>query len=109
MSRRQLKADDEAGFLRAFRDEVMDLAIDYDVHIRFLLNHPKGAPGLMIIGQAFKNYGTSDESVYATAEQPYPTHAATRLHAALYRAAIRLGGAVVERKRADESGDGQAP
>lgn len=109
MPRRQLKTDDEEGFLRAFRDEVLDLAIEYDVHIKMWLDHPRQQPGMVIRADAYRHFGTSDERLYARAYQEYPSHSANRLHAALYRAAIKLGGAIRESIRANSCGDEQAP
>lgn len=101
MSRRQLRTDDEEGFLRAWRDETLDLVNDHAVRIEYHLCVALMKPGLLIRAIAYRRDAEGQEQVYATAEQPYPTHAATRLHAAIYRAAIRIGGAIVERKRAD--------
>lgn len=99
MSRRQLKTDDEEGFLRAFRDEVLDLVADYGVRVEFTLRLPVYGVGLVIHGEAHKTDLAGDEQVYAAADQPYPTHSVARLHAALYRAAVKLGGAIRERGR----------
>lgn len=109
MSRRQLKTDDEEGFLRAFRDEVFDLVADYHVRVEFHLALPVAGPGVLIRGFAHKRDASGNEQLYATCEQPYPTHSAARLHAALYRAAIKLGGAIREAQRARWQEDSPAP
>lgn len=109
MSRRNLRADDEEGFLRAWRDEVLDLVATYPVRIEFLLCVPVRQPGMLIRVVAYHKDAQDAEQVYAVAEQPYPTHAATRLHAALYRAAIRIAGAIVERRRTDRGENSSAP
>lgn len=109
MTRRQLKTDDEAGFLRAFRDEVFDLVADYKVRVEFHLALPVAGPGVVIRGFAYQKDGSGAEQLYAACEQPYPTHSALRLHAALYRAAIKLGGAIREAKRAAWQEDSPQP
>lgn len=108
MSKRELRSDDEAGFLRAFRDECFDIVAEEKVRLEFTLRLPIQAAGLVIHGEAFKRDAQGDEQLYATFSQPYPTHVANRLHAALYRAAIRLGVEVRDRRRAEEMGDEQA-
>lgn len=105
MSRRQLKTDDEEGFIRAFRDEVMDLVSDYKVRIEFHLAIPVTRGGVEIRGIAYRNNANDDEQWYAQANQPYPSHSCLRLHAALYRAAVKLGGAIRERRIIDETKD----
>lgn len=109
MSKRELRSDDEAGFLRAFRDEMFDLVETHKVRLEFTLRVPVGTPGIVIHGEAFKRDNEGYEQFYAAFDQPYPTHTANRLHAALYRAAIRLGVEIRDRQRAEESGDETAP
>jgi len=109
MSRRQLKTDDEEGFLRAFRDEVLDLAEVYQVTVEFTLRVQVLTRKLVIHGEAFKRDSEGQEQVYAAAEQEYPSHSVVRLHAALYRAAVKLGGAIRERERAGAALDSPLP
>lgn len=109
MSRRELRTDDEAGFLRAFKDECFDLVETEQVRVEYTLRLPVGAQGLVIHGEAFKRDQEGFEQVYAAFDQPYPTHVANRLHAALYRAAIRLSVEVRDRRRSEAPGDEQAP
>ena len=109
MSRRQLKTDDEAGFLRAFRDEAFDLVGYYHVRVEFTLRLPITGEGLVIVGEAFKADASGAEQVYARSEQPYPSHSVLRLHAACYRAAVKLGGAIRERERSDAQKNGTTP
>lgn len=90
MSRRTLKTDDEEGFVRAFKDEVLDTQEMYQVDVRWDIRVTAGRPGLTLHGSATFN----DESPLAGhtvwAEFPYPSASVARLHAALYAAAIRL-------------------
>lgn len=96
-SNRGLKSDDEAGFIRAYRDEVWDNEELYHVRIEFQLRIRRDRPGLTIYGIAYKADESGQEQVVATAEYPYPSHSATRLHAALYGAAVRLSAAIGHR------------
>lgn len=109
MSKRQLRADDEEGFLRAFRDECFDVVLTHSVRLEFTLRLPVQSPGLVIHGEAFKRDENGDEQVYAAFSLPYPTHTANRLHSALYRAVIRLGVEVRDRERAESGGDTAIP
>jgi len=109
MSRRQLKTDDEEGFIRAFRDEVRDLASTYNVVMEFTLRVQVLRPGLVIHAEAFRMDGNGADQVYAVADQEYPSHSVARLHAALYRAAIKLGGAIRDRERAGAALDSPLP
>lgn len=109
MSKRELRSDDEAGFIRAWKDELFDLAETHRVRLVFTLRAPVGQQGLVIRGEAYKTDGEGYESLYAEWDQPYPTHTANRLHAALYRAVIRLGVEVRDRERAERSGDVATP
>lgn len=101
MSKRELRSDDEAGFLRAFKDEVFDLVAEHGVRVEFTLRLPVQAEGLVIHGEAHKRDAQGYEQLYAAFSQPYPTHVANRLHAALYRAAMRLSIEVRDRERAE--------
>lgn len=107
MSKRQLKADDEEGFLRAYKDEVLDIASDHNVVIECRLLLPVTSGGLVIRMYALGELETGATVVMSTFDQPYPTHSATRLHAALYRAAVRLGIELREERRRRAQGDGQ--
>jgi len=109
MSRRQLKTDDEEGFLRAFRDEVMDLAKEYDVRLEFTLRVLVLNRKLCIHGEAYYLDPFGAEQLFAMAEQEYPSHSVARLHAALYRAAIKLGGAIRQEIRFRASEGSPAP
>lgn len=108
MSRRQLRSDDEEGFLRAFRDEILDMSLYYSVRVVFSLRLPVDRSGLVIHGEAYKEDANGYEQVFAVADQPYPTHSASRLHAALYRAAIKLGAAIRDKIRS-EPGESEQP
>lgn len=105
MSRRQLKTDDEEGFLRAWRDELFDVVEEEQVRIVFTLRAPLAHAGLVIRGEAFKRDANGDEQLYAAWDQPYPTHTANRLHAAIYRAMVRLGVEIRDRRRSEAAGD----
>jgi hypothetical protein len=103
MSRRQLRTDDEAGFIRAFWDETMDLVQEEGVRVEWLLQLPVRTRSLELYGVAYKKDANGDEQFYAAFRQPYPTPSAARLHAALYRAAVRLSIEVRDTRRAIES------
>lgn len=107
MSRRQLKTDDEDGFLHAFRDELLDNVEYYGVRIEVLLCVAVRRPGLLVRVIAYKKDAEGAEQVYAQVEHPYPSHAATRLHAALYRASVMIGGELSRVKR--EKGQQDSP
>lgn len=104
MSRRMLKSDDEEGFIRAFRDEIADTEAMYHVHISCSLVRPVKGSGLDIIMEARRAHLETVGEPWARVVLPYPTHAANTLYAALYRAAIRIGGAIAEQRRL-EMGD----
>lgn len=105
MARRQLKTDDEEGFLRAYRDELFDVAQDHNCHISCSLVVPLHTNGLAIRMRAYDVDETGNEVCLATFDQPYPTHVANRLHAALYRAMIRLGIELRDARRREALGE----
>jgi len=109
MSKRELRSDDEAGFLRAFKDEAADICHEGGIRLVFTLRLPVGAPGLVIHGEAYKRDAEGVEQFYTSFSLPYPTHTANRLHAALYRCAIRLGVEIRDKERAEARGDVPAP
>jgi hypothetical protein len=90
MSRRQLRTDDEEGFIRAFKDEILDTQEVYGVRTVVWITVSAGKPGLVIRGHALSPGAGELEELVATIERPYPSHSASRLHAALYAAAIAL-------------------
>lgn len=99
MSKRQLKASDEEGFLRAYRDELLDVAHDHNCNISCSLVVPLQTGGLAIRMRAYVMDETDNEQVLATFDLPYPTHTAANLHSALYRAMVRLGIELRDRRR----------
>lgn len=109
MSKRQLKADDESGFIRAWKDEIADLASNEDVRIVVTLRAPVQAEGLVIHCEAFKWDWLDSDVLYASFSQPYPSHTATRLHAALYRALVRLGVEIRDRRRVEAGEESPGP
>lgn len=104
MARRQLKSDDEVGFIRAYRDDLADTEAMYHVIIRCELVRPLHGTGLEIRMTAHKRGQESSEAPWCEARYLYPTHSANTLYAALYRAAIGIGAAISNRRR-DETGD----
>lgn len=109
MSRRELKSDDEAGFIRAWKDEMFDLANEEHVRLEVTLRAPVREAGLVIYCEALKRDDFGYEQVYAHFSQPYPSHSANRLHAALYRALVRLGVEIRDRRRAEAQENSSAP
>lgn len=94
MARRQLKTDDEEGFLRAYKDEILDAQENYQVLIVMSIEVRAGRPGITLVGAAYSQAENATGLAIATVEQQYPTASASRLHAGLYRAAIGLSVAL---------------
>lgn len=109
MSKRQLRADDEEGFLRAYRDELLDVAHDHNCQISCSIVVPLRQPGLMIRLRAYQLDEHGREECLATFDLPYPTHTATRLYSALYRGMVRLGIELRDKRRQQATGDDQTP
>lgn len=93
MSRRQLKTDDEAGFLLAIYDDVVETEALFSVKVKLELKRGYKRGLFRLHATAWKDVGTPDERCVATWEGEYPTAAANRLHAGFYRAAIGIGAA----------------
>jgi len=93
MSRRQLKTDDEDGFLLAFYDDVKETEALFQVKVKVELKCTTKRGQLRFVASAWKGVGTPDERAVATWEGEYPTAQASRLHAGLYRAAVGIGAA----------------
>lgn len=93
MARRQLRADDEEGFLAATWDDVKETELLYGVKVKmeFKLSSVRGK--LRLETTAWKDVGKPVERIVAEFTSEYPTASAARLHAALYRAAIGIGAA----------------
>lgn len=94
MSRRQLKADDEWGFLLAYWDEVTDLSEDYKVDVTCDIRRTRERGKIAFHLTATGIEGGPLEGAFLVADLQYPSPSATRLHAALYSAAVRLAVAV---------------
>lgn len=109
MSKRQLKTDDEEGFLRAYRDELLDVAHDHNCQISCSLVLPLQGHGIRIRMRAYQLDQDGHEECLATFDQDYPSHTAQRLHAALYRAMVRLGIELRDQRRRAALGDEPAP
>lgn len=109
MPRRQLRADDEEGFLRAYRDELLDVAHDHNCQISCSVVVPLRQPGLMIRLRAYQLDQEGREECLATFDLPYPTQTAARLHSALYRAMVRLGIELRDKRRQMATGGDQSP
>lgn len=93
MSRRTLKSDDEAGFLQACWDDIVETQLLYHVKVKIELYAIAPRGQLRIRASAWKGMGTSLERAVAEWEGQYPTAQANRIHAALYRAAVGIGAA----------------
>jgi len=94
MSRRALKTDDEEGFLRAYKDEILDAQESYKVKIEVEIEVRPERPGVTFLGTAYSLNRETGPVAVAHAEVRYPTHSASRLHADLYRLAIALSVAL---------------
>lgn len=104
MSKRNLRAEDEDGFIRAFNDETRDTELTYDVRIVWQLCKGRDANALYLRGTAHKADENDCEQVWAHTEYRYPTHRTNRLYAALYAAAIALN-VVCQHKHREQTGD----
>jgi hypothetical protein len=93
MARRQLRAEDEDGFLLAIHDDVRETEDLYRVKVKMEIKLTSQRGKLRILASAWKDVGKPEERAVATFEGEYPTAKATRLYAALYRAAIGIGAA----------------
>jgi hypothetical protein len=103
MSRRSLKTEDEEGFLRAYRDEVLDTQSMYQVHITCDVRVGVTPARLVLHLTATGDEGGPLEGVTTHVEYLYPSITANRLHAALYQAGIRINVAV-QREYRDRHG-----
>lgn len=93
MSRRQLKADDEEGFLMAVSDDILETQQLYRVVIKMEFKPTSLRGRFRIVASAWKDVGKPDERRVATWEGEYPTAQASTLYAALYRSAVGIGAA----------------
>jgi hypothetical protein len=93
MSRRNLKADDEEGFLKAVSDDVHETESLYRVKVKIEFKALSARGKFRIIATAWKGVGTLEERCVAEWNGEYPTLQAMRVHAALYRAVVGLGAA----------------
>lgn len=102
MARRQLKTDDEDGFLLAIHDELAELKHLFGVQVEMHLMPASTRGHFHIVCYAYKTPRHPGDEPWATSSTPYPTAAAVRLHAGIYRASIRIGGELSMKKRDDE-------
>lgn len=93
MARRQLKTDDEAGFLMAFHDDVRETEQLYGVEVGISIRLTKIRGTLEIRASAWKSDPIHGDRCVAVFETRYPTVSANRLYAGLYRAAVGIGAA----------------
>lgn len=93
MARRQLKTDDEEGFLRATYDDIRETEAMFNVKVKLEVKLTTKRGQMRLEATAWKGVGTPDERCVATFVCEYPTASASRLHAGLYRAAIGIGAA----------------
>jgi hypothetical protein len=108
MSRRQLKTDDEAGFLIAVCDDLAESEALFGVQIEMVVLRTRVRGQLNINCYAYKTPRKPADEPYATSTTPYPSASALRLHAALYRAAIRIGGELSNKAKWGEVKDSSA-
>ena len=94
MSRRQLKTDDEWGFLLAFWDEMCDLERDYDATVTWDIRRSSRRGVISLHGRATGSEDGPLKGAVVFAQLDYPSASILRLHAALYSAGIRLSVAV---------------
>lgn len=92
MARRNLKSDDEAGFLMALHDDITESKALFNCQIEMEFMPASKRGEFHIICYAYKRPRKPGDAPYASTSTPYPSPHAARLHAALYRAAIRIGG-----------------
>lgn len=109
MSRRQLKTDDEAGFLMAFCDDIRETELLYGVRIEVKLRPGRNRGQVDIDCEAWKRVEGGGFEQVATFKGLYPTASAARLHAALYRAAIGIGAQCGRAGLPYKHGDGAPP
>lgn len=93
MARRQLKTDDEAGFLMAFHDDIRETEQLFGVEVGVSVRLTKTRGLIEIRASAWKADPVRGDRCVAVFETRYPTASANRLHAGLYRAAIGIGAA----------------
>lgn len=93
MSRRQLKADDEAGFLVAVSDDIAETQQLYRVEVKIEVKPTSRRGQFRIEASAWKDVGKPNERRVASWTGEYPTAQAARFHAGLYRAAVGIGAA----------------
>jgi len=91
VSRRALKSNDEAGFMLASHDDLLETQQLYHVEVEIRLQ-----PGIKrgtweFHAAAYKRPRMAQDKPWAEGRYPYPTHAATSLYAALYRVCVRIG------------------
>jgi hypothetical protein len=109
MSRRQLKTDDEAGFLMAFCDDIRETELLYGVKIEVRLVPGRTRGQVNIDCEAWKRHQDGGSERVAEFKGQYPTASAARLHAALYRAAIGIGAQCGRAGLPYKHGDGTPP
>lgn len=91
MSRRQLKANDEDGFIQAAWDDLAETAQMYHVELEIVVQPSVSRGNFEMVARAYKRPRTPVDAPWAEGRYPYPTHAANTLYAALYRVCIRIG------------------
>lgn len=99
MSRRQLKAGDEEGFIMAWFDDIVESEALYGVQIEVVLLRARKRGEININCIAYKTPRKPSDEPYAISNTPYPSAAATTLYAALYRSAVRIGGEISNKRR----------
>lgn len=93
MSRRALKSDDEAGFLMAIYDDIVETEALFRVKVKIEFKRTNVRGQFQLRATAWKDVGKPNERCVAEWEGQYPTAQAARLHAGVYRAAVGIGAA----------------
>lgn len=103
MSRRQLKTDDEMGFLMAIYDDLKENELLFKSSCVIELRPTAKRGHFEWIVSAYKATGEGGEPLMLTTRTPYPSVTANRLYASLYRAVISIGGVQAREWHPDES------
>jgi hypothetical protein len=96
MGRSQLKADDAAGFVTAFWDELKDASEMYGVAITLDIRLKVNRGGVSFHAMALRAGVEGGAQLAGTARVDWPSDKYTSLHACLYRLAMALNHAVQE-------------
>jgi len=99
MSRKQLKAGDSEGFLRAFTDEWAELQLEHKVELAFSLAPTTRKGVLALTVRAVGPLNGSEAILRAKYTCEYPTAAVGTFEACLYQSMIRTGRILREQEK----------